>query len=120
MLPQTWLPLTASLVAVIRSLTVGRGFSSMILAMGSEPHPVGVAVAVRPRVGVAGGGRRAGLAEDDHPGGAAVDAQRAARADVIVDDEDHLVRRVLARPLGAGRLHDRRRLHHMDALPRAD
>src|SRR6187401_2018358 len=117
MLPQTWLPLIAPLVAVIRSLTVGRGFSSMILAMGSEPHPVGVAVAVRPRVGVAGGGRRTSFAEDDHPGGAAVDAERAARADVVVDDEHDLVRRILARPLGAGRLDDRRRLHHVDALP---
>src|SRR6188508_2920451 len=113
MLPQTWLPLIAPLVAVIRSLTVGRGFSSMILAISwrspatqavhgrssagasslassrllasrSEPHPVGVAVAVRPRVRVAGGGRRTSLAEDDHPGGAAVDAQRAACADVVV------------------------------------
>ena len=44
------------------------------------------------------------------PGRAAVDAQRAAGADVVVDDEHDLVGRVLAGLLGAGRLDDRLRL----------
>src|SRR4051812_19797111 len=136
MLLQAWLPCTVSTVLLSRSLIVGRGRSSMTLAIRtssrrrsggggcggqrllpepparrpirlcrsiaydsgrrpqagsfcstsnlrlrveipSEPHPVGVAVAVGADVGVAGGARRAGLAEDDHAGRAAVDTQGA-------------------------------------------
>ena len=75
---------------------------------------------IRAGVRVAGSGRRANLAEDDHTGGAAVDAQGAPRADVVVDDEHDVVRRVVAGLLGALGTDDRLGLHHVDALPRAD
>ena len=54
------------------------------------------------------------------PGRAAVDAQRAPGADVLVDDEGHVVVRVLAGLVGADGLGDRRHRDHVDALPRAD
>src|SRR5512143_3053004 len=86
----------------------------------SEPHAVGVAVAGRADVAIAVGDVGRELAEDDHPGGAAVDAQRAPRADVLVDDERHVVTRVLAGLLGVDRVADRAHRDHVDALPRAD
>ena len=42
-------------------------------------------------VGVTGRGGGTGLAEDDDPGRAAIDAQRAAGADVVVNDEHDVV-----------------------------
>src|SRR5207245_1869177 len=51
----------------------------------SEPHAVGVAVLLVALMGVTFAGRDARLAHDDHAGGAAVDAQAAPRADVLVD-----------------------------------
>src|SRR5262245_41423157 len=144
MLAHAWLPWTESTVLLSRSLTVGRGRSSMVLAISlrspatqaasgrslagarslaslpglpSEPHPVRVAMVVGALVHVPRDPRRPRLAEDDDTCRAAVDAQRAARADVVVDREDHVVRRILARPLGADGLDDRLGLDHVDALP---
>src|SRR5438132_12244262 len=53
-----------------------------------EPHPVGVAVVAVALVGVTVARCHAGLAKDDHPGRAAVDAQGAPRTDALVDQED--------------------------------
>jgi len=47
-------------------------------------------------VRIAFAGRVANLAHDDHAGGAPVDAQGAAGADVVVDREDDMVGRVEA------------------------
>src|SRR5215212_7042838 len=74
--------------------------SSIVLATvcsnpSSEPHAVGVAVVVRAGVRVTAGDGGPGLAEDDDPRRAPVDTQGAARADVVVDGEDHLITRVL-------------------------
>src|SRR4029077_6084754 len=88
--------------------------------LGSEPNAVRVTVAVRTGVEVALGDVGLQLAEDDHSGGAAVDAQRAPRADVFVDDERDVVARVLAGLFGVDRVADRAHRHHVDALPRAD
>ena len=71
-------------------------------------------------VTVAVGGGVPDLAEDDDPGRAAVDAQRTASADVVVDQKDHVVAGIDAGELGTLGLGDGRRLHHVDALPRAD
>ena len=78
----------------------------MVLATWSprlEPHAVGVAVIVRTRVDVAVRPPGADLAEDDDPGRAAVDAQSATGAHVVVDDEHHVVAGVVAGLLGVGR-----------------
>src|SRR3984893_10408258 len=57
----------------------------------SEPHAVRVAVLVVALVGVAVPCGDARLAHDDHAGRTPVDAQAAPGADVLVDDEDHVV-----------------------------
>src|SRR5215210_1589494 len=108
MLFHAWLLFIWSFALVTRSLMVGRGLSSMIFAMSVpgrslQPHAVGVAVVVGAHVRVAGPRCRTHLAEDDDPGRTAVDAQRAPRADVVVDDEQDLVARVVAGHLGPRR-----------------
>src|SRR5437879_2990098 len=60
-------------------------------------HPVAVAVLVVPLVGVPFAGGHARLPHDDHAGGAAVDAQAAPGAHVLVDHEDDVVVGVDAR-----------------------
>src|SRR3954451_8456750 len=125
MLLQAWLPCTTSIVLLRRSFIVGRGRSSMVLgtiesSLHSETQPVGVAVLVRAGVRITIDAGDADLAQDDHAGRAPVDAERASGADVVVDDEQDLVGRILTRALGAGGLDDGRRRHHVDALPRAD
>src|SRR5680860_975535 len=86
----------------------------------SQPHSVAVAVAVGAGMEIAGRGGLADLAEDDDPGRASIDAQCTAGADVVVDGEHEGIGRVEARLLGALGLHDRARVDHVDALPRAD
>src|SRR5205085_11230069 len=86
----------------------------------AEPHAVRITVAVRTGVEVALGDVGLELAEDDHPGGAAVDAERAPRADVFVDDERDVVARIFSGLLGVDRVADRAHRDHVDALPRAD
>src|SRR2546425_4242441 len=86
----------------------------------SEPHPVRVAVAVGAGVGVAFGDLLGDLAAGDHAGGAAVDAQRAAGADVFVDDEGDVVGGVFAGLFGVGRIRDGVDGDHVDAFPGAD
>jgi hypothetical protein len=85
-----------------------------------EPHPVGVTVVVRAGVRIAVVWRYDELAEDDHTGRAAVHTERTPRADVVVDSKYDLIRRVITRFLGAHRLNNGRRVHHVDALPWAD
>src|SRR3954447_190986 len=91
-----------------------------VSSLRSEPDAVGVAVPVRAVVGIAVGGDRRELAQHDDAGRAPIDAQRAPRADVLVDDERDVVARVLAGLLGVHRVGDRVHRHHVDALPRAD
>src|SRR5256886_12575889 len=86
----------------------------------SEPRPVAVAVAVGAGVGVAFGDLLGDLAEDDHAGGAAVDAQGAAGADVFVDDEGDVVGGILAGLFGVGGVGDGVDGDHVDAFPGAD
>jgi hypothetical protein len=69
---------------------------------------------------VAGGQRGTGLAEDDDPGGASIDAQCATRAHVVVDDEDHIVVRVISRQFGVICFCNSVRSDHVDALPWAN
>src|SRR5581483_3996977 len=85
-----------------------------------KPHAVRVAVLVVPLVRVPTPGGHAGLAHDDHAGGAAVDAEAAAGADVLVDDEDHVVVGIDARLVGVDRVGHRLGRQHVDALPRTD
>src|SRR5688500_14413053 len=85
-----------------------------------EPHPVGVSVLVVALVLVAVARGDTGLAHDDHAGGAAVDAQSAAGADVLVDHEDYVVVGVDAGLLGIGGFRHGVGRQHVDALPRAD
>src|SRR5581483_6975614 len=86
----------------------------------SEPYSVGVAVPVVALVRVAGDGLVDRLAEDDDAGRAAVDAQGTPGADVLVDDEEHMVAGVVARLLGTHRLLDGVDREHVDALPGTD
>src|SRR3546814_10977966 len=74
----------------------------------TEAHPIAVAMGRGALVGIAGCARSPELAEDDDAGGAPVDAQGAAGADVVVDGEDHVVARVEAGLLGAHRSGERR------------
>src|SRR5688572_27179249 len=60
-----------------------------------EADAVGVAVACGTGVRVALGRFRRQLAEDDDAGRAAVDAEGAAGAHVLVDDEGHVVARIV-------------------------
>ena len=69
---------------------------------------------------VAGCRSSTGFTEDDDPGRAAVDAERAARANVVVDREHEGVRRVRPWLLSADRFGHGRRVDHVDALPRTD
>src|SRR3712207_6361289 len=112
-------PWTVSPSFASRSESFGR-LRSMVLAMwwgrSLEPQAVGVAVVVVALVQVAVAGGHTGLAEDDHAGGAAVDAQRAPRAHVLVDDEDHVVVGIEAGLDRVGRLGHRLRRQHVDAL----
>src|SRR4030095_12425829 len=85
-----------------------------------EPHAVAVAVAVGAGVGGAFGDLLGELAEDDDAGGAAVDAQGAARADVFVDDEGDVVGGVFAGLFGVGGVGDGVDGDHVDAFPGAD
>src|SRR5207248_6402908 len=83
-----------------------------------EAHPVGVAVVGVALVGVTFAWRGPGLAQNDDPSRAAVDAQGTAGADVLVDDEHDLVVRV---ETGLDRVHGLGhsvRGQHVDALPR--
>src|SRR3954451_13725003 len=124
MLFHAWLPWTPSAALAARSFTVGRGWSSMLVAMFLrrflEPHPVAVAVVVGPGMRVASVTRRTHLAQDDHAGRTPVDAQRTTGADVVVDDEDDVVARILTRLFGVGGVRDGIRVDHVDALLRAD
>src|SRR5690606_32834504 len=85
-----------------------------------EPHAVAVAVGAGALVGVAAGVGVDQLAQDDHARRAAVDAEGAPGADVVVDDEDGVVSGVEPGPLGADGLVDRVGGHEVDALPGAD
>ncbi len=69
---------------------------------------------------VAGSRRNTKFAEHDDTGWATIDAQGASCTDVVVDHEDHAVRRISARHLRALRVDDCRWAHHVNALPRAD
>ena len=60
------------------------------------------------------------LTEDDHPGWAAVDAESASGANIVVDDEHDIVGRVISGAFSSFRLGDGVRLHHMNALPRTN
>src|SRR5690349_9667348 len=86
----------------------------------SEADAVGVAVAVGAGVGVAVGGLGGEFAEDDDAGGAAVDAEGAAGADVFVDDEGDVVFGVFAGAFGVGGGGDGVDGDHVDAFPGAD
>src|SRR6478735_3989249 len=66
----------------------------------SEPDAVGVAVSVGADVGVAVAPLVGDFAQDDDAGGAAVDAEGAAGADVFVDDEEDVVFGVVAGLVG--------------------
>ena len=57
----------------------------------AEAHAVAVPVGIRSLVIVTVGIGVADLAEDDHAGWAAINAQRAAGADIVVDSEDDVV-----------------------------
>jgi len=48
-------------------------------------------------------GRLPHFSEDDHSGRTPVHAQRATGADVVIDDEDHLILRVGARAFSVDR-----------------
>src|SRR5690242_8387160 len=85
-----------------------------------EADAVGVAVAVGADVGVAVGGLGGELAQDDDAGGAAVDAEGAAGADVFVDDEGDVVFGVFAGAFGVGGGGDGVDGDHVDAFPGAD
>src|SRR5439155_8499726 len=85
-----------------------------------EPHAVRVAVTVVALMDVTVTGRDAGLAHDDHAGRAPVDAEPAPRADILVDDEDHVIVGVEPGLGGVERVLDRLGGEHPDALPRAD
>src|SRR3954454_21316263 len=63
---------------------------------------------------------RAGSSQNDDAGRAPVDAQRATSADVVVDDEQHLVAGILTRQFGSGCLDDGLRSDHVNALPWTD
>ena len=69
---------------------------------------------------VAGSRRNTNFAEHDDTSWATIDAQGASCADVIVNHEDHAVRRISTRHLSALRIDDCRWVHHVNALPRAD
>ena len=60
------------------------------------------------------------FAEDDDAGGAAVDAECAAGADVFVDDEEDVVFGVVAGLVGVDGFVDGVGGEHVDAFPRAD
>src|SRR6516225_9886731 len=64
-------------------------FRLPLLYFPLKAHAVGVAVSVGAVVGVAVAPGVGDFAQDDDAGGAAVDAQCAAGADVFVDDEEH-------------------------------
>src|SRR5215203_5477686 len=119
-----WLPWTFSgsflRESAMRSPVPLPSIVSATVPLLPQPHAVAVAVGVRALVVVAGGGRVADLAHDDHAGGAAVDAQRAPGAHVVVDHEDHVVARVEAGLVDAEGLVHRVGGDHVDALPRAD
>src|SRR6202142_3477460 len=86
----------------------------------SEADALGVAVSVGAGVGVAVAPLVGDLAQDDDAGGAAVDAECAAGADVFVDDEEDVVFGIVAGLVGIDGLVDRGGGQHMDAFPRAD
>src|SRR3954452_3302303 len=90
------------------------------LLVALEPHAVGVAVAPGTGVHITGRQLSAELAEDDDSRRAPVYAQRAAGADVFVDDERNVVTRIFTRLVGADRVVDRGDAHHVDALPGTD
>ena len=74
----------------------------------------------RALVGVAVAPVGGDFAQDDDAGGAAVDAQGAAGADVFVDDEEHVVFGVVAGLVGVDGFFDGGGGEHVDALPGAD
>src|SRR4051812_25634197 len=112
-------PWTFSPSLLSRSPIPGPLFS-MVLAMevsarpSLETEPVGVAVVVVALVLVAVSRGHTGLAEDDDARRAAVDAEGAAGADVLVDHEDHVVVRIEARLHRVGGVGDGVRGEHVD------
>ncbi len=86
----------------------------------AETHPVAVSVGVRSLVSIAVRVWIADLAQDDDASRASVDTERTTGTDVVVDREDHVVRRVDARLFRADGLVDCAGRHHKDALPWAD
>jgi hypothetical protein len=62
----------------------------------------------------------ADLAEDDDAGGATVNTQRTAGADVIVDEEHGLIAGILAGEFGSEGLGDGIGANKVNALPRTD
>jgi len=71
-------------------------------------------------MGVASFGRQTGLAHDDYARRASVNAEAAAGAHVLIDDEHDVVVRVSARLLRVGRAAHGPGREHVDALPGAD
>ena len=62
----------------------------------------------------------ANFAHDDDSSWTAVDAQCASRADIIVNDEQHIVGWIIAWLLGVFGDRDCFRRNHVDALPRTN
>ena len=75
---------------------------------------------VVPLMGIAVAGSHASLTHDDHARWAPVDAEPAAGADILVNDEDDVVAGVGPGQLGINGVADRVRRQHVNALPRTD
>ena len=86
----------------------------------AEAHAAAVAMGVRSLVTVTSSGGIAELSEDDHAGGAAVDAERTAGADIVVDGEDDVIVGIFTGLFGTDGAVDGIGGDHVDALPRAD
>ena len=82
-----------------------------------EPHAIAIAVLVVALMGIALACGHSGLTHDDDAGRTAIDAQPTARANVLVNNENHMILGVDAWLIGVNGFNHCLCRQHVDAFP---